>query len=93
MEFVAHVAVVAHVADVAIVIDRKRGMKAKFSLPLIDSRSIIGCQKNANKEIMLPSTSRRLPNITLITFITLLTLVSIESIAKRFTHPAHVASA
>ena len=84
MEFVA---VVAHVADVAIVIDRKSGMKARFSLPLIESRSIIGCQKNANKEIMLPSTSRRLPNITLIT------LVSIESIAKRFTHPAHVASA
>ena len=44
------------------------------------------------REMMLSSTSWLLPNITLLTFITLLTLVSIESIAKRFTHPAHVAS-
>jgi hypothetical protein len=47
------------------------------------------------RETMLSSTSWLLPNITLltlITFITLLTLVAIESIAKRFTHTAHVAS-
>jgi len=42
--------------------------------------------------MMLSSTSWLLPNITLITFITLLALISVVSIAKRFTHPAHVAT-
>jgi hypothetical protein len=52
----------------------------------------LGARNVLTRETMLSSTSWLLPNITFITFITLLTLVSIESIAKRFTHPAHVAS-
>jgi hypothetical protein len=49
VEFVADVAHVADVAVVAIVIDGEKRKRAKFPLPLVDSRSIIGYKKNANK--------------------------------------------